>query len=129
MKGYFVPMAKSKLNIPLPHVTAEEALRIVKFTDKVTKEFEGQLDELEAALGMYLMGRLVGWRVLVLIHNKRTLRKYEQVLGIDIREEFDETGPFTAKSLGYELAQKLDKFWKAVSGEVPLEDRRVLQKS
>lgn len=122
-------MPKSKLNLPLPPLSADEALKIVKLTDKATKTFEGSFDELEGALGMYMIGRLVGWKVLVLIHNKRTIRKYEEILDIKVREEFPETGPFTAKSVGYELAQKLDKFWKAVSGEVSLEGRRELHKA
>ena len=46
--------------------------------------FKGQLDELEAALGMLRMGHHFGWRVLVLIHDKRTIRKYEQILAIKV---------------------------------------------
>jgi hypothetical protein len=110
-------------------VSPEDAQRTVRVVDNAIKEFEGQFDELESAIGMYFVGRLVGWKVLVLIHNKRTIKKYEQILGINIREEFDETGPFTQKSLGYEIAQKINSFWKAVAGEVPLERRRELQKS
>ena len=30
---------------------------------------------------MYLHGRHLDWKVLVLVHNKRTLRKYEKILG------------------------------------------------
>ena len=69
-------------------------------------------EELESAIGMMFIGPLIGWRVLVLIHNKRTIRKYEEILGINIREAFPAEGPFTYKSLGYEVVQKLQKFWK-----------------
>ena len=51
--------------------------------------FTGQFDELEAALGMLHLGDHLGWKPLVLIHNKRTIRKYEEILGINIREFFD----------------------------------------
>ncbi|WP_153116412.1 hypothetical protein [Rhodocyclus tenuis] len=80
--------------------------------------FSGQLDELEAAIGMLHMGDHLGWKPLVLVHNKRTIRKYEEVLGINIREFFPEEGPSAHRSLGYKIAKKLGNFWKAVSGEV-----------
>ncbi len=73
---------------------------------------------------MLHLGRLFGWRVLVLIHNKRTIRKYEEILGINIREAFPEEGPLVEKSLGYTSAKKLGDFWKAARGEVKIEGRR-----
>jgi hypothetical protein len=122
-------MAKQKLDIKIPSVSPEETHRIVRLVDESLKRFHGQIDELEGAIGMYFVGRQMGWRVLVLIHNKRTIKKYEDILGIKIREEFDETGPFTEKSQGYRIAQKLNAFWKAVSGEVSVDHRRDLEKS
>lgn len=113
---------------PIPPVSKEDAHRMVRMMDVAIKEFEGQLDELESAIGMYFVGRLMGWKVLVLIHNKRTIKKYEEILGIEIRNEFEPEGPFVHKSVGYELAQKIGSFWKAVAGEVPLERRRDLEK-
>jgi hypothetical protein len=122
-------MAKPKLSIKIPPVSPEETHRIVRLIDEALKRFDGQIDELEGAIGMYFVGRQMGWRVLVLIHNKRTIKKYEQILEINIRKEFPEKGPFVEKSVGYLIAEKLNAFWKAVSGEIPLEHRRDLQKS
>jgi len=121
-------MAKSKLNLKLPEISEEEAVRRVKLVHKAIKDFEGQFDEMEGAVGMYFVGHLVGWRVLVLIHNKRTIRKYQDALRIDIRKEFPETGPLTEKSVGYMLVQKAKAFWKAVSGEFSVENRRAVLK-
>ncbi len=96
---------------------------------KSIAEFEGQFDELENALGMLMIGPLVGWKVLLLIHNKRSIRKYEKILGdINVRELFPEVGPLAGKSNAYRLAEALGKFWKAVSGEVKIDDRRLLEK-
>ncbi len=122
-------MPKQKLVIPIPHVPPEEAQRLVRVADEATKKFQGNFEELESAIGMLILGRLVGWKVLVLIHNKRTIKKYEEILGINVREAFPPTAEFTRKSLGYEITQKLDAFWKAVSGEVPVDRRRELQRS
>lgn len=80
--------------------------------------FTGQFDELEAALGMLLLGDHLGWKPLVLIHNKRTIRKYEEILGISIREFFPEEGPSAERSMGYRIAKQIGNFWKAVSGEI-----------
>lgn len=107
-------------------VADEQAQAILKKVQDSVYQFTGSFDELESAIGMLFLGPLIGWKVLVLIHNKRTIRRYEEILGINIREAFPPEGPYTYKSLGYELVQKLQKFWKAVSGEVPVENRREL---
>lgn len=96
--------------------------------DRIEREaianFRGQLDELEAALGMLRMGDHIGWKVLMLLHNKRTIRKYESILGIKVREFFLDEGPSAERSIGYRWAKKLGNFWKAVSGEIKIEHRR-----
>jgi len=121
-------VAKSKLNLKIPALSEADAHRLVRKVDEAIKAFDGQFDELESAIGMYFLGRLVGWKVLVLIHNKRTIKKYEEILGIEIRKEFLEEGPFVEKSVGYQITKKLNTFWKAVAGEVKLEHRRDLEK-
>ena len=85
---------------------------------KAFANFSGQFDELEAALGMLHLGDHIGWKPLVLIHNKRTIRKYEEILGINIREFFPDEGPSAHRSIGYTIAKKIGNFWKAVSGEI-----------
>lgn len=89
---------------------------------KAIANFSGALDELEAAIGLLHMGDHFGWKPLVLIHNKRTLRKYEGILDINLREFFPEEGPSAERLLGYVIAKKLGNFWKAVNGEVKDEE-------
>lgn len=67
---------------------------------------------------MLRMGHYVGWRVLIIIHNKRTIKKYEEILGINIREYFDEEGPLASRSYGYSIFKKIGQFWKIVSGDI-----------
>ena len=110
-----------------------------KFLEEIEAEaiasFKGQLDELESALGMLRMGPHVGWKILYLVHSKRTVRKYEKILTGDakkpvlIRELFEDTGPSSYRSLGLQLAEAASNFWKAISGEaedvtIPKEKRR-----
>ena len=110
----------------LPPATPEEARRIADLFDKVTVAYSGQVDALEQAIGMYWVGRHTGWKALVLMHNKRTLRNYEQILGISIREEFPEVGPDAERSMAYRIASKMSNFWKAVSGDEKITDRKLI---
>jgi hypothetical protein len=119
-------LAKPPRKVVIPSLPPEEALALVKRLGEVSRNFKGQFEELENALGMMFLGRLVGWKVLVLIHNKRTIRKYEEILGIKVREEFPEEGPLTYKSLAYSFIQKAGEFWKGVSGDVKIPERRIL---
>ena len=41
--------------------------------------FSGSLEELEKALGMLMIGYQFGWKVLLLVHSKRTIKKYEKI--------------------------------------------------
>lgn len=109
---------------PIPPLTNKEAQDYIEIINKASDKFVGQFDELENAIGMLMIGRLVGWRVLALLHNKRTIRKYEEILGINIREMFPEVGPIASKSLGYKAALAIGNFWKVVSGDEKIENRR-----
>lgn len=97
---------------------------LIQIEREAIADFSGQLDELAAALGMLRLGDYMGWRVLVLIHNKRTIRKYEDILNITVREFFPAEGSQTHRSIGYTLARNLGNFWKAVSGDIKIENRR-----
>ena len=96
--------------------------------DQAIFNFEGSLDELEGALGMYMIGRHFGWKVLYVIHSKKTIRKYEEVLGIAVRDAFPEVGPDAQRSNGYRAVEFASNFWKTiVSGQIP--DKRVVNKA
>jgi len=116
----------SKRKGNLPAATKDEAKAIVDLLDKVIVRFDGQVDELEQAIGFYMVGRHVGWKPLVLMHNKRTIRKYENILGIKIREAFDPAEPDAERCTGYRLARTMSNFWRAVSGDERIPNRHEL---
>ena len=62
--------------------------------------FSGSLEELEKAIGMLIVGYHFGWKVLMLVHSKRTIKKYEKILDIEIREFFPAEGN-SAKPVSY----------------------------
>lgn len=112
-------MAKLKAKTDL--VSPDEAKRRHDVMDQAILRFQGQLDELEGALGMYMIGRHFGWKVLYTIHTKSTVRSYESILGISVREEFLEFGPDAKRSNAYHAINALSNFWKFVSGEVKID--------
>lgn len=112
------PAQLRKNQARLSNLTQAQVWEMYQIEREAFARFHGQIDEYEAAVGMMHLGYHVGWKPLVLIHNKRTIRKYEEILGINVREMFDEEGPSAERSIGYSIAKKLGNFWKAVSGEV-----------
>lgn len=104
--------------------SVEDTAELELIERRAIANFKGQLPDLEAALGILRIGGHLGWRPLVLIHNKRTIRKYEEILNINIREFFPEEGPSWDRSYGYVIAKKIGNFWKAVSGEIKIERKK-----
>lgn len=122
-------MAKVRNPRTPPSISAEEAHRLVKIADRAALDFAGNFEELESAVGMLFLGRIIGWKPLLIIHNRRTVQKYADILGIDYKSEFPEVGPHADKSRGWEFAQALSNFWKAVSGDISVPNRRIIDKS
>lgn len=100
-----------------PPVTSEQAVERYALMERAIRRDEYQIDELESALGMYMVGFHFGWKVLHIVHSKKTIAKYEALLGIKIREVFPEYGPDAERTNAYKIATAVSNFWKAVSGE------------
>ena len=112
--------AKHRKPLKTPIATSDEAEARYRFLDQVIRKDRPdgfQLDEMESALGMYMLGHHFGWKVLYLIHSKKTIRKYEDILGVKISEVFDEIGPDADRTNAYKIITAASNFWKAVSGE------------
>ena len=112
-----------------PYPSDDDMRRRFAVIERAIRQTDLQIDELEAALGMYLVGFHFGWKVLVVIHNKRTIRKYEELLGINIREVFPEYGPDAHRTNAYKVIQSASSFWKLVSGDIKFPegvDRRAI---
>lgn len=115
---------KQKNLLKMPLRTLEREAELTRIERESIANFHGQFDDLELALAVLRTGDYLGWRPLVLIHNKRTIRKIEDVLDIDIRVFFPPEGPCAERSIGYKFAKELTNFWKAVSGDTKIENRR-----
>lgn len=105
-------------------LTQDQSDKLNEVERDAIARFSGSISVLTSALGYLRIGHQVGWRVLVLTHNKRTIRKYEEILGIKTKEFFPENAPGAERSIGLKMADTLGNFWKAVSGDVKIDDRR-----
>ena len=65
--------------------------------------------DLESASRLLRLGHHVGWKVLYIVYSKRTIRHYEEILGMPIRELFETTDPSTHRANAYRLIEGLTK--------------------
>jgi hypothetical protein len=87
--------------------------------DEQVRTFQGDLTQLERAIGALIAGRQFGWKVLLLVHDRKTIAKYGAILKIDFKEVLPAEGKFAHKSFAWVATQKVASFWKAVKGEYP----------
>lgn len=111
-----MPSSKSKPR-KTPLATDAQAIERYALMDTAIRSEGFQINELESALGMYMIGFHFGWKVLYLVHSKKTIKKYETMLGIKVNEVFDEYGPDADRTNAYKLIQSATNFWKLVSGD------------
>jgi hypothetical protein len=119
--------ARIKLNLSkLKPLSVEKLKQLQEIELNAIARFHGQMDEIESAIGFLRLGFQVGWKPLAIVHSKKTFKKYEEILGINAHEIFQEETIASDRINGYAIAKKLANFWKIVNGEQPVKDKRVL---
>lgn len=93
---------------------------------KVAASYHGDFRELERAVGMLMLGDAAGWKLLYLVHDKKTLKKYERILGIKVRTTFPERGLLAKRSVALRTLDKIGDFWKVVRGEITFKERQLI---
>ena len=92
---------------------------LIRLVDRAADEYQGQLDVLESAIGMVMLGRLYGWRVMLLVHSPSTIRKYLKILGLrSLKDVLPEIGVLAHRSRAWRLVEGTRDFWKAVRGQL-----------
>lgn len=86
--------------------------------EKVCDEFTGQLDDLYAAVGMIVVGRRYGWRVMRLVSSRRHWMVATRLFG-DPKQLMKERGRCYEKSLGCQLIDKAGGYWDYIKGNKP----------
>ncbi len=69
--------------------------------------------------GIYFIGRKFGYKVMPLVHDKRTLKECDEILDVKLQAELPDVGLYANKSVAWVAVQKVSNFWKAVKGEIP----------
>jgi hypothetical protein len=110
----------------------EAALKSIEFPDfslkikKAFTEYSGDFAVFETAVGALFLGIMIGWRPLFIIHSPKTIKRYEKILDIEFQKILPETVDFLSeRSRGYQIAAALDKFWPAVTGNIPVDGRKI----
>ena len=93
--------------------------QLVELMNKAVKKYSGDSRKLVNAIGYLVIGRNFGWKIMLLMHDRKSIKAYEEILAIDSKAVMPEIGPMAKKSIAWEAVQKVTNFWKAVKGEIP----------
>lgn len=58
--------------------------------------------------------------MLYVIHTARTIKKYEEILGVTLSDVFEPFGPDAESTNADKALQTVESFWKVVSGNEKL---------
>ena len=93
--------------------------QLVELMNKAVKKYSGDSRKLANAIGYLVIGRNFGWKIMLLMHDRKSIKAYEEILAIDSKAVMPEIGLMAKKSIAWEAVQKVTNFWKAVKGEIP----------
>ena len=102
---------------------AQESIKLIADDDLATickawENYEGNVEIIEAAIGALIVGRLVGYDGLRMIHSWKTLRNYEGILCVKFKEILPTTTPDTDRINGIRYAKKFKALWRALAAGV-----------
>lgn len=84
--------------------------------DKVSTKFHGQIDDLYKAVGMIIIGRLFGWKVMRLASPRSTWVKATELFG-DPKLLMKPEEKLAYKSFALNLIKGTTEFWDYVRGD------------
>jgi hypothetical protein len=116
-----------KIKVEIPETDPKDARERILEEDLVLigeawRDFEGQLEVFESAVGALMLGRLAGFDALRVVHGSRTLRRYEGVLcGISFKERLEPRTKDSMRVNGLRRAVEFKQFWKALGAGIASE--------
>ena len=98
--------------------------------EQVCKEFKGQIPDLYQMVGIVIVGRMFGWRVVRLTASRSMWARVTRTFG-DPKIWMPERGLLAHKSCGLALVDKLGDYWNFINGnrsreELSTEDRKMI---
>lgn len=97
---------------------------VVTHFQKISAEYRGDLPELSDAMGALMFSRQYGWRVLRIVISTHSYARHQRILGLNFRDVSPETTEFSKKSVGYNLAIKLNSFWAIAKGSMSIDSKK-----
>lgn len=92
---------------------------LISRIDEAIDGFHGNLNDLGSAIGMLMLARRYGWKVMLLTHSPSTVRKYLKILGLkSLRDVSPEVGELARRSNAWRLVSGTSNFWKVVRGQI-----------
>ncbi len=117
---------------PFETVPDKDLQRVIEIADSALRlRRKGLTDgrQLESAIGAMFLGLLFGYRVLEIMHNYRTRRRYCELLGISsFRDICPSVGSESDRHHVYRIAKSVKNFWRAIAGENKELPRELLEK-
>jgi len=95
--------------------------------DQVCEDYHGDIDHLCRVVGMIVLGRLFGWRVMRLVSSAHTWRLATKLFG-DPKQLIPERGPLAHKSVGLKLVDRIGDYWGFVRGSISRDQITVEQR-
>ena len=94
--------------------------------EQVCEDFHGQIDDLYAAVGLIVVGRRYGWRVMRLVSSRRHWTVTTKLFG-DPKQLMREKGRLYGKSLGCKMIDEIGGYWDFIKGhkeQLPIDVRK-----
>jgi len=101
---------------------------LMKKIEDVTKNYKGDINHLYEAVGMIVIGRLFGWRVMRLVTPGRTWIDVKKLFG-DPKELMQEKERYYDKSLGAKVVDKMGNYWEVIRRHqsMPVHEKRIVE--
>jgi hypothetical protein len=94
---------------------------IQKMIFDVSANYTGQMDDLYQAVGMLVVGRFYGWRVMRIAGTRPNWKTANQLFG-DLKTLMAEREEFAYRSLGLKMSDELGQYWEIIRGQEKIPD-------
>lgn len=102
---------------------------LAKEIDRVIRDFHGQSNDLGNALGAFMLGKYYGWKPIMLMYSRASIRKYEKILGMNFKERLPEEGELVHKLKAYRFLRDTKAYWDTIRSGKKVKDSKVISKS
>lgn len=86
-----------------------------------SQNYHGQMDDLYQAVGMLVVGRFYGWRVMRIAGTRSNWKTASRIFG-DLKTLMEEREEFADRSLGLKMADELGRYWEIIRGQEKIPD-------